>query len=177
MRHSQQVSDSAENATARAASDPLLAGLKLYVDEVFDRTIVALDTLLEPIGIDPATVKWAPGFVAEMAAVVQVAAWEVAGLRQLIQLDFPPAATAMSDLVRRYSVDPMAFMDPAAGTAMFNRVCVAWAVHCHPDARELLGCDVVIVSPPGPAEQAALVAPVIMAIAGKTDPKEVSDEQ
>lgn len=175
MRHSPQGLDAAENTTALTACDSLHAGLKLYVDEAFDRTIVVLDSLVEPVGIDPATVKWAPGFVAEMAAVVQVAAWEAAGLRKLIPLDFPPAATAMSDLVRRYGVDPMAFMDPAAGTAVFNRVCVAWAVHCHPDAREMLGCDIVMVSPPAPVEQAALMAPVIMGIVGKSDPKEVSD--
>ena len=49
---------------------------------------------------------------------MQVAAWEEARLRQLIPLDFPPAAEAMSDLVWRYHLDPMSFLDPAAGTAV-----------------------------------------------------------
>lgn len=110
--------------------------------------------------------------MAEFAAVVQVAAWEDAGLRHLIPLDFLPAATAMSDLVWRYHVDPTSFMDPAAGTAVFNRVAEAWAAHCHPDARETLGCDVVVAGPPCSADQASILAPVIMVIAERSNTKE-----
>lgn len=177
MRHSQSVSQTAADAAAPSIGDRLPAGVKLYVDEVFDRTIVALYALLEPIGIDVAKAKFAPGFMAELAAVVQVAAWEDAGLRHLIPLDFPPASIAMSDLVWRYHVDPMSFMEAAAGTVVFNRVIEAWAAHCHPDAREMLGCDIVMAGPPCPADQAASLTPVIMAIAERTNATEDSDEQ
>lgn len=171
MRHSQSVSQSEEQFTVPMPGGLLPSGLKLYVDEVFDRTIVALHALFEPIGIDVATAKFAPGFMAELAAVVQVAAWEETGLRQLIPLDFPPAAEAMSDLVWRYQLDPMSFMDPAAGTAVFNRVVEGWATHCHPDAREMLGGDMVMAAPPSVAEQAAAIAPVILAIVDKKQPE------
>ena len=177
MRHSQSVSQTAADAAAPSIGDRLPASVKLYVDEVFDRTIVALYALLEPIGIDVAKAKYAPGFMAELAAVVQVAAWEDAGLRHLIPLDFPPASVAMSDLVWRYHVDPMSCMEPAAGTVVFNRVIEAWVAHCHPDAREMLGCDIVMAGPPCPADQAASLAPVIMAIAERTNATEDSDEQ
>lgn len=172
MRHSESFSQSAGQFAAPRCGDSLPSGLKLYVDEVFDRTIVALHALLEPIGIDVVNAKFAPGFVAEVAAIVQVAAWEDAGLRDLIPLDFPPAASALSDLVWRYHTDPMSFMDPAPGTAVFIRVVEAWAKNCHHDARELLGADVVMVTPPSPAEHAAAVAPVIMTIVEKTSSEE-----
>lgn len=178
MRHSPSISKpAAGTAAVPSVGDRLPAGVRLYVDEVFDRTIVALHTLLEPLGIDVAKTKFAPGFMAELAAVVQVAVWEDAGVRHLIPLDFPPAATAMSDLVWRYHVDPMSFMDPAAGTAVFNRVAEAWADHCHPDAREMLGCDVVMCGPPCPADQASSFAPVIMAIAERSNSKEQSNDR
>lgn len=176
MRHSESVSQSAGQFATPRCGESLPSGLKLYVDEVFDRTIVALHALLEPIGIDVANAKFAPGFVAEVAAVVQVAAWEDAGLRHLIPLDFPPAASAMSDVVWRYHKDPMSFMDPAPGTAVFNRVVEAWAKNCHPDARELLGADVIMVTPPSPAEHAAAAAAVIMTIVGKTNSEEQSND-
>lgn len=176
MRHSPSVSRLTGPEAGSSAGERLAVSVKLYVDEVFDRTIVALHALLEPIGIDVAKTKFAPGFMAELAAVVQVAAWEESGLRQLIPLEFPPAAVAMSNLVWRYHVDPMAFMDPTAGTAVFNRVVRAWATHCHPDARELLGCDVVMASPSGPAEQAAALAPVVMAIAERINNKEQNSD-
>jgi hypothetical protein len=172
MRHSQPACASAEITACAPVGDRLASGIRLYVDEIFDRTIVALHALLEPIGVDVAKAKFAPGFMAELAAVVQVAAWEDAGLRHLIPLDFPPAAEAMSDLVWRYHVDPLSFMDPAAGTAAFNRVVEAWATHCHPDAREMLGCDIVMAGRPRPADQAAAFAPVIVAIAERTSHKE-----
>jgi len=159
-------------AASQSIASGLPAAIKLYVDELFDRTIVALDALLESIGIDVARTKFAPGFMAELAAVVQVATWEDAGLRHLIPIDFPPAATAMSDLVWRYHVDPMSFMEPAAGVAVFNRVAVAWAVHCHPDARAILGCDVVISCPPDAAAQVAAIAPSIVAITDRAKAKE-----
>ncbi|MEX0687594.1 MAG: hypothetical protein WD072_02865 [Pirellulales bacterium] len=177
MRHSQLVSRTAADAAAPSLGDRLPASVKLYVDEVFDRTIVALHALLEPIGIDVAKAKFAPGFMAELAAVVQVAAWEDVGLRHLIPLDFPPASKAMSDLIWRYYVDPMSFVDSAAGTVVFNRVIEAWAAHCHPAAREMLGCDVVMAGPPCPADQAASLAPVIMAIAERINSTEHRDEQ
>jgi hypothetical protein len=177
MRHSQSVSQTTADAAAPSIGDRLPAGVNLYVDEVFDRTIVALYALLEPIGIDVAKAKFAPGFMAELAAVVQVAAWEDAGLRHLIPLDFPPASIAMSDLVWRYHVDPMSFMDPAAGAVVFNRVIEAWTAHCHPAAREMLGCDIVMAGPPCPADQAAAIAPVIMAVAERINATEESDEQ
>jgi len=172
MRHSEPILQSAVQPVASPLGDRLPNAVKLYVDEVFDRTIVALHALLEPIGVDMATATFAPGFVAEFAAVVQVAAWEDAGLRDHIPLEFPPAATAMSDLVWRYHVDPAAFMDPAPGTAVFNRVVEAWAKNCHPDAREMLGADVVMAAPPSPAEYAAAVAPVIITIIEKTSSEE-----
>jgi len=128
MCHSQPILQSASQPVASPLGDRFQNAVKLYVDEVFDRTIVALDALLKPIGIDAATSKFAPGFMAELAAVVQVAVWEDAGLRDQIPLDFPPAAAAMSDLVWRYHVDPAAFLDPAAGMALFNRVVEAWAL-------------------------------------------------
>jgi len=105
-----------------------------------------------------------------------VAVWEDAGLRDQIPLDFPPAAAAMSDLVWRYHVDPAAFLDPAAGMALFNRVVEAWATHCHPDAREILGADVVMAMPPSPAEYAEAFAPFIMTIIEKTSSEEMSDD-
>ncbi len=176
MRHSQPACHLAANTIAASIEDRLAAGVKLYVDEIFDRTIVALHSLLEPIGIDVARAKFAPGFMAELAAVVQVAAWEDAGLRHLIPLDFPPAAKAMSDVVWRYHVDPMSFMDPTAGTAVFNRVVEAWATHCHPDARGMLGCDIVMSRPPSPADQVAAFAPVIMSIAERSNTKEQSHD-
>ena len=172
MRHSQSVCASPEIAACAPVGDRLAPGIKLYVDEIFDRTIVALHALLEPIGVDVARAKFAPGFMAELAAAVQVAAWEDAGLRHLILLDFPPAAEAMSDLVWRYHVDPMSFMDPTAGVAVFNRVVEAWVAHCHPDAREMLGCDIVMTGRPGPTNQAAAFAPVIVAIAARSNTKE-----
>ena len=172
MCHSQPVSGSDEITTCAPVGDHLAPGLKLYVDDIFDRTIVALHALLEPIGIDVANAKFAPGFMAELAAVVQVAAWEDAGLRHLILLDFPPAAEAMSDLVWRYHVAPMSFMDATAGTAVFNRVVEAWAAHCHPDAREMLGCDVVMADRPSPVDQAVAFAPVIVAFAEQINNKE-----
>jgi len=176
MCHSQAILQSALPPVASPLGDRFQNAVKLYVDEVFDRTIVALDALLKPIGIDAATAKIAPGFMAELAAVVQVAVWEDAGLRDQIPLDFPPAAVAMSDLVWRYHVDPAAFLDPAAGTALFNRVVEAWATNCHPDAREILGADVVMAMPPSPAEYAEAFAPVIMTIIEKTSSEEMSDD-
>jgi hypothetical protein len=172
MRHSQSVCASPEIAACAPVGNRLAPALKLYVDELFDRTIVDLHALLEPIGVDVAKAKFAPDFMAELAAVVQVAAWEDAGLRHLIPLDFRPAAEAMSDLVWRYHVDPLSFMDPAAGTVAFNRVVEAWATHCHPDAREMLGCDIVMAGRPRPADQAAAFTPVIVAIAERTSNKE-----
>ena len=157
MRHSEPILQSALQPVASPLGDRLPNAVKLYVDEVFDRTIVALHALLEPIG-------------------VQVAAWENAGLRDHIPLEFPPAATAMSDLVWRYHVDPAAFMDPGPGTAVFNRVVEAWAKNCHPDARELLGADVVMVARPSPAEHAAAVAPVSISIIEKTNSEEKSND-
>ena len=171
MRHSEPILQSALQPVASPLGDRLPNAVKLYVDEVFDRTIVALHALLEPIGVDMTTATFAPGFVAELAAVVQVAAWENAGLRDHIPLEFPPAATAMSDLVWRYHVDPAAFMDPGPGTAVFNRVVEAWAKNCHPDARELLGADVVMVARPSPA-----VAPVSISIIEKTNSEEKSND-
>jgi len=159
-------------AASQSIARELPAAIKLYVDELFDRTIVALDALLEPIGIDAARTKFAPGFMAELAAIVQVATWENAGIRHLIPIDFPPAAKAMSDLVWRYHVDPMSFMEPAAGVAVFNRVAVAWAIHCHPDARAMFGFDVVISCPPDLASRAAAIVPSIVSIADKTKSKE-----
>ena len=47
----------------------------------------------------------------------------------------------------------------------------AWATHCHPDARETLGGDVVMAAPPSVAEQAAAIAPAILAIVDKKQPK------
>ena len=176
MRHSQSIVQPAVQPVAPSLGDRLPSAVKLYVDEVFDRTIVALHALLEPIGIDAATAKFAPGFMAELAAVVQVAAWEDAGLRDQIPLEFPPAAAAMSDLVWRYHVDPAAFMDPAPGTAVFNRVFEAWARNCHPDAREMLGADVVMAMPPSPAEYAGAVAPVIMTIMERTSSEDMSND-
>ena len=176
MRHSEPILQSALQPVASPLGDHLPNAVKLYVDEVFDRTIVALHALLEPIGVDMAAATFAPGFVAELAAVVQVAAWENAGLRDHIPLEFPPAATAMSDLVWRYHVDPAAFMDPGPGTAVFNRVVEAWAKNCHPDARELLGADVVMVARPSPAEHAAAVAPVSISIIEKTNSEEKSND-
>ena len=176
MCHSPSVSSLAAAAVDSSVGDRLPTGVRLYVDEVFDRTIAALHALLEPIGIDVAKAKFAPGFMAELAAVVQVAAWEDAGLRHLIPLDFLPAATAMSDLVWRYHLDPLSFMDPAAGKAGFSRVAEAWATHCHPDAREMLGCDVAMASLPSPADQASSLAPVIMAIAERSNTKEQSND-
>jgi len=131
-------------------------------------------TALEPLGIDVARMTFAPGFMAELAAVVQVAAWEDAGLRSLIPLDFPPASTALSDLVWRYHVDPLAFMDPTAGTAVFNRVVQAWALYCHPDAREILGCDVVMATPATPVEHATALAPTIVTITERHNQKGAS---
>lgn len=176
MRHSLSLSPQVADSAESRLGERLVASVKLYVDELFDRTIVALDALLEPIGVDVARAKFAPGFMAELAAVVQVAAWEHAGLRHLIPLDFPPAAEAMSELVWRYHIEPMSFMDSAAGMAVFNGVIKAWAIHCHPDARELLGCDIVISASPHPATQAALCAPVIMAIAERTITTEHANE-
>jgi len=176
MCHSQPIVQPAVQPVASSIGDRLPSAVEFYVDEVFDRTIVALHALLEPIGIDAATAKCAPGFMVELAAVVQVAAWEDAGLRDQIPLDFPPAAAAMSDLVWRYHVDPAAFMDPAPGTAVFNRVFEAWARNCHPDAREMLGADVVMTSPQSPAEYASAVAPVIMTIIEKTSSKETAND-
>jgi hypothetical protein len=176
MRHLHSVSSPAARAADSVVGGRLPVGGRLYVDEVFDRTIVALHALLEPLGIDVAKTKFAPGFMAELAAVVQVASWEDAGLRHLIPLDFAPAATAMSDLVWRYHVDPMSFMDPAAGMAVFNRVAEAWVSHCHPDAREMLGCDVVMVGPPCAADQATSLAPVIIAIAERSNTQEQSND-
>ncbi len=172
MCHSEPFSALSEITACAPVGDHLAPGLKLYVDDIFDRTIVALHALLEPIGIDVANAKFAPGFMAELAAVVQVAAWEDAGLRHLIPLDFPPAAEAMSDLVWRYHVAPMSFMDATAGTAVFNRVVEAWAAHCHPDAREMLGCDVVMADRPSPVDQAVAFAPVIVAFAEQINNKE-----
>ena len=176
MRHSEPILQSALQPVASPLGDRFPNAVRLYVDEVFDRTIVALHSLLEPIGVDMATAAFAPGFVAEFAAVVQVAAWEDAGLRDHIPLEFPPAATAMSDLVWRYHVDPAAFMDPAPGTAVFNRVVEAWAKNCHPDAREMLGADVVMAAPPRPAEYAEALAPVMITIIEKTRSQEKSDD-
>lgn len=176
MRHSQPIVQPAVQPVAPSLGDRLPSAVKFYVDEVFDRTIVALHALLQTIGIDAATAKFAPGFMAELAAVVQVAAWEDAGLRDQIPLDFPPAAAAMSDLVWRYHVDPAAFMDPAPGTAVFNRVFEAWARNCHPDAREMLGADVVMATPPSPAEHAAAIAPIIMTIIEKMSSEEMSND-
>lgn len=176
MRHSPSILNPAAGAPDSSVGHRLPVAVRLYVDEVFDRTIVALHALLKPLGIDVAKTKFAPGFMAELAAVVQVSAWEDAGLRHLIPLDFPPAATAMSDLVWRYHVDPTSFMDPAAGTAVFNRVAEAWAAHCHPDAREMLGCDIVMCGTPCPADQASTLAPVIMAIAERSNTKEQSND-
>lgn len=177
LRHSQQACLFTANTVVPLGGDHLPSGLKRYVDEVFDRTIVALHALLEPIGIDVAKAKFAPGFMAELAAVVQVAAWEDAGLRHLIPLKFPPAAEAMSDLVWRYQVDPMSFMEPAAGAAVFNRVVEAWGTYCHPEARDMLGCDIVMPGPPNHAEQAAAFAPVIMMIAEKVKAQEQFNDE
>ena len=41
-----------------------------------------------------------------------------------------------------------------------------------PDAREMLGADVVMAAPPSPAEYAAAVAPVIITIIEKTSSEE-----
>lgn len=176
MCHSQTLSNPAATAVGSSLGDRVVASVRIFVDELFDRTIVALHALLDPIGIDVARGKFAPGFMVELAAVVQVAAWEDAGLRHLIPLDFSPAAKAMSDLVWRYHLDPMSFMDPAAGTAVFNRVVAAWAIHCHPDARAMLGCDIVMAAAPCPAERAAALAPVVMAIAERANTKEQIDD-
>ena len=69
-------------------------------------------------------------------------------------------------------VAPMSFMDATAGTAVFNRVVEAWAAHCHPDAREMLGCDVVMADRPSPVDQAVAFAPVIVAFAEQINNKE-----
>lgn len=174
MGHSPAVVQPCVPAAAPGIADRAVASVRRYVDEVFDRSIVVLHALLEPLGIDVARVKFAPGFMAELAAVVQVAAWEDAGLRSLIPLDFPPASTALSDLVWRYHVDPLAFMDPTAGTAVFNRVVQAWALYCHPDAREILGCDVVMATPATPVEHATALAPTIVTITERHNQKGAS---
>lgn len=176
MCHAQTLLNPAAIAVGSSLGDRVVSSVRIFVDELFDRTIVALHALLDPIGIDVAREKFAPGFMAELAAVVQVAAWEDAGLRHLIPLDFPPAAKAMSDLVWRYHLDPISFMDPAAGTAVFNRVVAAWAMHCHPDARAMLGCDIVMAAAPCPAERAAAIAPVVMAIADRANTKEQTND-
>jgi hypothetical protein len=176
MCHAQTLLNPAAIAVGSSLGDRVVSSVRIFVDELFDRTIVALHALLDPIGIDVAREKFAPGFMAELAAVVQVAAWEDAGLRHLIPLDFPPAAKAMSDLVWRYHLDPISFMDPAAGTAVFNRVVAAWAIHCHPDARAMLGCDIVMAAIPCPVERAAALAPVVTAIAERANTKEQTDD-
>ena len=48
--------------------------------------------------------------------------------------------------------------------------------NCHPDARELLGADVVMVARPSPAEHAAAVAPVSISIIEKTNSEEKSND-
>lgn len=155
--------------------DRLVGCVKAFIDELFDRTVVALDALLEPLGIDSARAKFAPCFMAELAAVVQVAAWEDAGARHLLPIDFPPAVEVMSDLVWRYHQNPLAFMDLDSGTAMFDQVVRTWVTHCHPDAREMLGCDVVIT---GQLTSLVLVdafVPVVFQLAEQTTTQEQTD--
>jgi hypothetical protein len=41
----------------------------------------------------------------------------------------------------------------------------------------MLGCDIVMAGPPCPADQAAAIAPVIMAVAERINATEESDEQ
>ncbi len=163
--------------TTRQASldDRLVCCVKAFFDELFDRTVVALDALLEPLGIDSARVKFAPCFMAELAAVVQVAAWEDAGVRHLLPLDFPPAVEVMSDLVWRYHRNPLAFMDPDSGTVMFDQVVRTWVTHCHPDAREMLGCDVVITGQLTPLVLVDAFVPVVFQLAEQTTTQEQTD--
>jgi hypothetical protein len=175
MCHSEDTVDVVMTTPQSPLDDRLVCCVKAFIDELFDRTVVALDALLKPLGVDSARAKFAPCFMAELAAVVQVAAWEDAGVRHLLPLDFPPAVEVMSDLVWRYHQNPLAFMDPDSGTVMFDQVVRTWVAHCHPDAREMLGCDVVITGQLAPVVLADAFVPVVFQLAAQTTTQEQTD--
>jgi hypothetical protein len=78
-------------------------------------------------------------------------------------------------LVRRYHQNPLAFMDPDSGTAMFDQVVRTWVTHCHPDAREMLGCDVVITGQLTPLVLVDAFVPVVFQLAEQTTTQEQTD--
>jgi hypothetical protein len=85
-----------------------------------------------------------PQVALELWGILQIAQWEAAGLRILMNTDLPAAADAFASLRRRLVEEPEQYLGGSSGAALIDRVTETWLRCCEISAVEHLGADVVV---------------------------------
>ncbi len=91
-------------------------------------------------------------FCVELAAILQLHAWEEAGLRGLLPADLPSCKEALADLIHRTRTAPQGFTG-ADGVQLSPAVIFAWVTQFAWAAPNFLHADIVL----GQADEDALV--------------------
>ncbi len=80
----------------------------------------------------------------ELWGILQIAAWEEAGLRPFLPEDLPDAKSAYESFVDRFLGDPEAYSRGATGCELSKRVTEAWSLKLDGAALDFLQIDVAV---------------------------------
>jgi hypothetical protein len=94
-----------------------------------------------------------PQLLLEVAAIMQIATWEQAGLRHLIADELPEAAEALALLVQRIREAPKAYLQSNSGDELSHRVLRTFLTRFSRSAYTELNVDMAVV---GSLDQSAL---------------------
>jgi hypothetical protein len=137
-------------AADRAVVD-FLASIIRDAQFMADLTARYLDRLL---GILPPTKKrggepiaFPPEFLLELGAVLRLAVWERAGLRDRLDPALPPAEQALVDLLARFGLAPGRTRAAGGGTGLAMQVFQAALRRLAHDGRGELDVDIVLEAP------------------------------
>ncbi len=136
-------------------SPALIAPLERAIDRQAALAIVcwtAIDEQLKQNGDAEGAIGLPIQFCVELAAILQLHAWEEAGLRGFLPADVPSCEEALTDLVHRTRTAPQDFTG-AGGVQLAPLVIFAWVTRFAWAAPNFLQADVVL----GQADEDALV--------------------